>query len=345
MANLDLQLASDPSFPKNELEFHRRFSNERACREYLVNIRWPNGFVCPKCGSKKAYRVEHRDLWVCSACKYQCSLRSGTVFENSGKPLTLWFLAMFHVSNSKRGISALELQRRLGIGSYRTAWLWLHKIRECLRTTEPLQGVVEIDEKFLGARAGGMSSKKPGKRSIGRSSERKAIIAAAIEDRGVGAGRLRLRLVPDDRSWSLIPFVKETVKAGSTLKADRWNAYTPLHADDYVLDALLANTPAKISEHLPNVHRAFGLLEHWMLGTFHGSYSPKHLQAYLDEFSFRYNVPVGPRIFQKMAVRLVSRKTRRFADLVANVDGTPKHDSWWKGLRLELASLREATAG
>ena len=170
-------------YPKTMMEFENRFATEDACREYLFKLRWPNGFVCPRCEGERSWLTE-RGLLVCSVCGYHASLRAGTIFQGSRKPLKMWFQAIWWVTSQKTGASALGLQRVLGLGSYQTAWTWLHKLRRAMvgAGRDRLRGTVEADETYIGG-------DKPGKR--GRAAEGKSLaLVAAREDRR-RAGRIR----------------------------------------------------------------------------------------------------------------------------------------------------------
>ncbi len=177
-------------YPRDLLEFEIRFASEEACRDYLSALRWPEGFRCPGCGHERAWPV--RKVWFeCARCGRQTSVTSGTIFQDTRKPLRLWFRAIWHVTSQKNGVSALGLQRVLGLGSYQTAWTWMHKLRR-----ERLAGVVEVDETYWGAEKEGVS---------GRQTERKALIAVSAEERGRGLGRIRMQRVRNTSAASLMP--------------------------------------------------------------------------------------------------------------------------------------------
>ena len=269
-------------YPRTVVELEKRFGTERACRDYVYRLRWPNGFVCPRCGEDAAWWMS-RDLWLCQSCRHQTSVTAGTVFQDSHLPLTLWFRAMWHVVSQKNGISALGLQRALGLGSYKTAWTWLHKLRRAMVRPgrDRLSGRVEVDEALLGASEKGVS---------GRETQAKVKIAVAAEEDGPRVGRVRLRRVSDFSRTSLTAFVSDSVEPGSTVHTDGWQAYNGLRGMGYehevtVLDAV--DTPA--SELLPRVHHVISHLRRWLMGTLHGAASPEHLDDYLNEFTFRFN--------------------------------------------------------
>ena len=268
-------------YPKNQLEFAERFSTEEACRAYLFSLRWPNGFECPRCGSSDAWPTK-RSEYRCSECDYQVSVTSGTIFHGTRKPLQLWFQAMWNVTSQKYGANALGLQRVLGLGSYHTAWEWLHKLRRAMVRPgrEKLSGIVEVDETYVGGR-------KPGKR--GRGAEGKALVMVAVEDKGkLGFGRIRLGRVEDASGESLCRFVLDNVEAGSRVRTDGWNGYNSLVKKGYEHE-IQGETGEVGEEMLPLVHRIVSLMKRWLMGTYQGAVREQHLDYYLDEYTFRFN--------------------------------------------------------
>ena len=264
-------------------EFESRFGTEEACADYLYQVRWPDGFRCPRCGQEKAWPIKGRTLWQCTSCGYQASLIAGTAFQDSHKPLSVWFRAMWWVCVQKNGVSALGLQRVLGLGSYRTAWTWLHKLRRAMVRPhrDRLSGHVEVDETYVGGR-------QPGKR--GRGADGKVLVCIATERDGKGIGRIRMSTIPDLLPASLHAFVEASVEPGSTIYTDGWNGYRGLDRKGYIHEAtVISKTDATASEVMPRVHIAASLLKRWLLGTHHGGISNEHLEYYLDEFTFRFN--------------------------------------------------------
>jgi transposase-like protein len=266
-------------YPRTLMAMEQRFSSNAACREYLAGLRWPNGFGCPVCGGTSAGRLRC-GLWQCRGCGRQTSVLAGTIFQDTHLPLTVWFRAMWHMTSQKNGISALGLQRVLGLGSYRTAWTMLHKLRRAMVRPgrERLQGVVEIDETYWGAPEEGV---------IGRGAQTKTLIAVAVEVKGMGIGRIRLARVPDFSAESLHPFIAYAVEPGSTVRTDGLPSYQGLKG--YSHDRQIQkHLPA--GEHLlPHVHRVVALLKRWLLGTHQGAVAHEHLDDYLAEFTFRFN--------------------------------------------------------
>ncbi len=269
-------------YPRDQLEFESHFASEEACRDYLFALRWPEGFRCPRCGHERAWPV--RKVWFeCARCGRQTSVTAGTIFQDTRKPLRLWFRAMWTITTQKNGASALGLQRVLGLGSYQTAWPWMHKLRRAMVRPgrERLTGLVEVDETYWGAEEEGV---------IGRQTERKALIAVAAEERGTGLGRIRMQRVQNASAASLMPFVEESVEPGSVVVTDNWSGYDPLKKKDYQRRIIsINNRREQASQLLPRVHLAISLLKRWMLGTHQGAVSHEHLDYYLDEFVFRFN--------------------------------------------------------
>lgn len=211
-------------------------------------------------------------------------MTAGTIFEGTRKPLRMWFRAVWHVTSQKSGGSALGLQRVLGLGSYQTAWSWLHKLRRAMVRPgrEVLSGRVEVDETYVGGREEGVR---------GRHTEKKAIVVTAVEVLAPkGFGRIRLRRVPDVSGDSLVGFVRQAVQPGSVVMTDAWKGYNALPRHGYTRDITVlsdSGDPAHVA--LPGVHRVVSLLKRWLLGTHQGSVGNKHLDYYLDEFTFRFN--------------------------------------------------------
>lgn len=267
-------------YPRTILEFEKRFYTEEACREYLANLRWPNGFRCPRCNYDKAWHMERGVYW-CHRCDYQVSVIAGTIYQGSRKPLMLWFRAIWYVVNQKNGVSALGLQRVLGLSSYRTAWTWLHKLRCAMVRPgrDKLSGLVEVDETYIGG-------KKPGKR--GRGAEGKSLVAVAVEDKGKHFGRIRLCRIADASAGSLIPAVQESIEPGSIVRTDGWKGYVQLPSKGYQHTVVRHSTDVG-DNLLPLASQVTGLLKKWLQGTHQGSVQPSHLDYYLDEFTFRFN--------------------------------------------------------
>jgi transposase-like protein/Zn ribbon nucleic-acid-binding protein len=290
------------NYPRNLAEFEARFSSEEACREYLVRLRWPAGFRCPRCGEGKTWPVRGV-LLQCAACGYQSSVTAGTIFQDTRKPLTLWFRAMWAVTSQKNGASAKGLQRVLGLGSYDTAWTWLHKLRRAMVRPgrDRLSGVVEVDETYWGSEEESVR---------GRQSGNKVLIVIAAQEDGKGIGRIRMRRIPDASAGSLMPFIEEAVEPGSIVHTDGWLGYDPAERTGYRHRiTILKGQSESASGLLPRVHLAASLLKRWLLGTHQGAVSEEHLDYYLDEFTFRFNRRKSRsrgKLFQRLAEQAVA---------------------------------------
>jgi len=268
-------------YPQTLADFEQWFATEDACREFLFKLRWPEGFVCPRCQGRKGWSTT-RDLLVCPACGYQASLTAGTLFQDTRKPLMVWFRAMWWVTSQKNGASALGLQRVLGLGSYHTAWTWLHKMRRAMVRPgrDRLSGIVEVDETYLGAIEQGVR---------GRGLGSKALIVVAAEEHGRGIGRIRMRRILDASAASLQPFIVDSVEAGSTVHSDGWKGYLGLEQKGFGHQVTVGRALASPEDLLPRIHLVISHLKRWLLGTHQGAVSNEHLDYYLDEFTFRFN--------------------------------------------------------
>ena len=275
--------------------FLERFGTDEKCRDYLFRARWPDGFRCAGCGHDRAWAHKARLIDECAACGKQHSLLAGTIFEQTKTGLARWFLAIYLVTASKGGISAMELKRQMGFGSYQTAWTWLHKIRKAMVAPgrQPLAARVEADETYVGGA-------RPGRG--GRGAAGKTRVAGAVESgrgqaRGRRLGRLRLAVVPDVSARSLEGFLATAVAPPATVATDGWSGYAGLAAAGYDHQPLTRSaTWGDAALRLPAIHLVFGLAKRWLLGTHHGAVSSKHLPAYLDEFVFPCNRRTARRI-------------------------------------------------
>ena len=260
------------------MEFEKRFNSEQECRKYLIQLRWPNGYICPNCSHNKAWETS-RGLYHCIKCDYESSITAGTIFQDTRKPLQLWFKAMWHVTNQKHGISALGLQRALGIGSYHTAWEWMYRLRHAMVRPgrDRISGIVEVDETYIGG-------KRTGKR--GRGAEGKLLVIIVVQIVGNRIGRIRLKRIPDASGDSLNHAIKESTEPGSTIITDGWEGYSKLEIFGYTHK--IAKKEGFLGENLlPKCNIVAALLKRWLLGIHQGR--AQHLDYYLDEFTFRFN--------------------------------------------------------
>ena len=270
-------------YPRTLLELERMFSSDEACREYLRSLRWPDGFVCPSCGNREAWAMTS-GLWLCRGCRRQVSVTAGTIFHRARLPLTLWFRAIWYVTSQKNGASALNVQRILGLGSYRTAWTWLHKLRRAMVRPgrDRLGGRVEVDEAFIGGKESGRE---------GRGAEKKALVVIAAEEKGRGTGRIRMCRIPNASKQFLHAFIQQAIEPGSTVHTDGWASYGSLNTKGYEHEATpLKGRPKDTAvTAMPRVHRVASLLKRWLLGTHQAAVRKEYLDYYLDEFTFRFN--------------------------------------------------------
>jgi transposase-like protein len=316
-------------YPRNWNEFLDWFASEEACLAYLERLRWAGGFVCPRCGNiAEAYRASRTRL-MCRACQHQSTVTAGTIFEKTRTPLRVWLAAAWYLTNQKQGVSALGLQRVLGLGSYETAWTMLHRFRRAMvrPDRERLNGQVEVDETYLA-----LTDRQEPLSAVGRkSSTAKVLVVIAVEMlQPKGFGRIRLRRIDADSAPYVIPFVQEVVQPGAQVRTDGSAAYRSLKdlGYDHQRTVMLGSQlPAHVS--MAGVHRVASLVKRWMLGTHHGSVQPEHLDAYLDEFVFRFNRRTsGSRgmLFYRLLQQAVVTPPVTYEDVVRKAAKTTQSD-------------------
>lgn len=267
-------------------EFEAAFPDEDACWRYLVGVRWPDGFACPRCGNREASFLKRRRLFECKQCRYQCSATAGTLMHRSKLPLRTWFWGVFFYATTKKSLSACELQRKLGLGSYEAAWLLHRKLQEALRGAAGwLRGLVEVDEVYVGTVSPGKGGRGTGK----------APVAVAVEERGRHAGRMAAEVMPSVSGDALQGFVERHVDPGSAwrpgaiVKTDGWAGYLGLEGLGYQHAGEVEGTRERAVLVLPRVHIIAGNLKRVLNGTHAGRVSNKHMSGYVGEFEFRYN--------------------------------------------------------
>lgn len=298
-------------YPNNQIEFEKMFATDYDCLQYIIELRWPEGFSCPNCG-EKGYWLASKNRIICSKCKHQTTALAGTIFDQTNKPITLWFRAIWWMIAQKNGVSAAGLQRILGLGSYRTAWTWLHKLR--ILTVKPgrevLSGKVEIDETLVGGKA-------KGKR--GRGAENKNIVLIAVEILEKGTGRIRLGIVPEASARYLLKWIRNNVQKDSVVITDGWQGYKRLEQNGYKHEVDMATVKNSDEEILPNAHRVAALLKRWLIGTHQNYTSGDRLSSYLDEFVFRYNRRKSKSrglLFKRVMEQAVSHNPVKYADIM-----------------------------
>lgn len=304
-------------YPMSISELESQFNTEEACQQYLISLRWPDGYICPRCGNKKGWEVRTL-IFECSECHCQTSVTAGTIFHGTRKPLTMWFRAIWWITAQKNGSSALGLQRILGLKSYQTSWTWLHKLRHAMIRPgrEKLTGDVEVDEAYIGAEESGKT---------GRGATKKSLVAVAVEVNNKKMRRVRIRRINDASSSSLHEFILESVERGSCIHTDGWIGYNGLEALGYTQKITKAKDiePEKL---LPRVHIVISLLKRWILGTLQGSISKKHIDFYLDEFTFRFNRRTSAhrgKLFYRLLQNAMQIETITYNELVGKNASKP----------------------
>jgi len=300
-------------YPMTFSEFIKQFPDEKHCRDYLYKLRFPQGFVCPKCENSDYWEIGEQ-LYECRKCGRQTSVIAGTIFQDTRKPLLDWFVAIWWVTTQKNGASAEGLQQVLGLKSYQTAWTWLHKIRSAMVNPNraKLSGTVEVDEAYIGGES-------TGKR--GRGAENKVIIAVACEVDGKKLGRGRMSVITDVSADSLHGFITENIESGSHIITDDWSGLSGIEAKGYSRTIHVQKYMEDEDKMLPHIHTIVSLLKRWLLGTHQGKVSPKHLQAYLDEYIFRFNRRKSAKrglLFYRLLESAMQTKTTTYKVLTKN---------------------------
>jgi len=309
-------------YPRTLAELEERFSSEEECRKYLFELRWTEGFRCPVCGGEKAWPVR-RMLYQCASCNRQVSVIAGTIFEGTRKPLVIWFRAIWWIVSQKNGASALGLKRVLGLGSYETAWTWLHKVRRAMVRPgrERLTGRIQVDETFLGGLEEGVR---------GRQTFKKALIGVAAEENGKAIGRIRMFRIADASAMSLRSFIIQAIEPGSTVITDGWEGYNGVEAHGYAHEVRVASgSGGSKNTLLPLVHRVVSLLKRWILGTHQGAVSPEHIDYYLDEFTFRFNRRTSQhrgKLFYRLLQNAMAVDPTTYGQIIKHVRGPKKRE-------------------
>ena len=311
-----------PPFPNTLRQFQADFASEEACQQYLAACRWPDGFICPRCGHRRAYELVNQRRQQCAGCRHQVSVTAGTVLHQTKLPLTQWFWAAYLMTTDKRGVSALLVQRQLGLSCYETAWMMLHKLRRAMVNAirEPLHGEVEVDETWIGGEQAGLRGSRQLK---GR---RAALVLVAVERRGNATGRVRMRVIPDFQAKTIIPFLTQNVSPGSTIYTDGLKSFEGLQEAGFKHIAraqpLRSELRKGAKSAVPLADRAIGNLQQWLIGTYHGV-SRAQLQVYLDEFVFRHNRRQQPAAaFQTLLGLGTGRKSTEYQRIRAAKDLT-----------------------
>lgn len=283
------------------IEFQKHFGTEEQCREYLFEKRWPQGFVCPKCGCKRHCRLKDGTA-QCAECRHQTSVTAGTIMHRTHVPLTKWFLAMYFVSQDKRGISAVQLKSTIGV-TYKTAWYLLARIREAMGQRDDnysLNGIVEFDDAFFGGPTVG--------KKRGRGTEKAKVFVALSLDEKENPQFLKMKVTKDIRQSSVRRFAQNNISTGSVVRSDGYRSYAPA-LTDYRHEPKPYNPESGL---LHWIHIAISNAKAFILGTYHGLPGRK-LSAYLNEYCFRFSRrKFGGHLFDRLAIALAASK---FADL------------------------------
>jgi len=295
-------------------EFEQRFATEGACRAYLARLRWPAGFRCPQCTTNESWTTT-RSLLMCRQCGYQASVTAGTIFHRTRIPLQDWFRALWWMTDHKNRLSASGLQRLLGLGSYRTAWLWLQKLQRAMMRSglDQLEGRVEVDETYIEGVENQTGSPHLGNKAL-------VAIAAQIDRKGIG--RIRLRRIPTASASPLISFVKHAVESGSVVITDGWEAYAGLRQEGFKhRPRVISAAERTASALLPRVQKVASLLKRWLLRTHQGTLSGEQLDSYLDEFTFLFNRRTSKyrgKLFHRLVAQVIAVEPFPFSRLATN---------------------------
>jgi len=287
----------------NLVELVDRFGDEDACRAYLEELRWPNGVACPRCGCESVSRVEKRHKYDCNSCRYQFSVTAGTLFHDSHLPLRKWFMATYLVCESKKGISANQLKRTLGV-SYKTAWYLCHRIRDAMGDDpQPLlNGIVEVDETWIGGK----------RRHVGRGyTENKSVVVGAVQR----DGEVRLKVIPAKDRAAIEDFLTAYTTRDAMIFTDDYGVYDYLPPDKHREVNHSADEWVNGNVHTNTVEGVWSLFKRSLVGSYH-KVSVKHLPAYLDEMEFRFNGRDNPFLFRDTLLRMIEGETLPYEELV-----------------------------
>ncbi len=292
----------------NLVSLIERFRCEDKCRKYLEELRWPDGPVCPRCDSKSVSAVHARHRYDCNVCRYQFSVTAGTVLHDTKLPTWKWFLTAYMMIESKKGVSANQIKRTVGV-SYKTAWYLCHRIRSAMggACNEPIGGIVEADETLVGGKVSGKGRGYTGN---------KAVVAGAVSR----DGQIRLKVIPDRTRKALHDFLDKAIDRGEAeaLHTDEWEAYKGFAGGDFDHKTINHSLEEWVRDgvHTNSVEGVWSLLKRAIIGAYH-KISHKHLDAYLDELEWRYSNRKNPHLFRDTIRRLLLAETLEFKELIA----------------------------
>lgn len=285
------------------------YDTDEECRAALEELRWPKGVACLRCGSESISRIKTRKQYDCNACRYRFSVTTGTLFNDSHLALSKWFMAVFLMCEAKKGISANQMKRTLGV-AHKTGWYLCHRIREAMTdaSPKPLSGTVEVDETYLGGKRKGHG------RGRGNYLANKTMILGALQR----AGDIRMGTGPKNTRKVLHGFIRETAPNPTRIMTDGYQAYRGISDADTTHETVnhMAGEYVRGDVHTNSIEGAFGLFKRAIVGSFH-QISTKHLDRYLDEFEFRYNNRKNPHLFRDTLSRLVTAKALPYEKLTA----------------------------
>ena len=298
-----------PAIAMNIVTLMEQFDTDSECRAILENLRWPNGVRCPRCESEKVYRASPRKQFDCAGCGYQFSVLSGTIFHDTHLPLPKWFIAVYLMTESKKGISANQMKRTLGV-SYKTAWYLCHRIRAAMKDGNPLplNGIVEVDETYVGGKARGK-----GRGYVGN----KSMVLGAIQ-RG---GPVRLVVEKRNDRKTLHAFIKSvTDDSVEAIYTDDWPAYNGIADENTRHETVNHNQEEWVrgDVHTNGAEGVWSLFKRSVVGSYH-HLSADHLPAYLDEMAFRFNNRQNPYLFRDTLMKLVQAQNLPYSDLIQSV--------------------------
>jgi len=297
----------------NLVQLIQDFTNDDECLQYLEELRWPDGVKCPRCSSDSISRITTRGQLDCNSCRYRFSVTSGTIFHDTHLPLSKWFLTVYMMIESKKGMSAKQIERSMGIGSYRTAWFLCHRIRGAMRDAYPfpLRGIVEVDETYVGGKTKGMGRGYRGN---------KTAVVGAVQ-RG---GKIALQVIRGPDRETLHGFIHENVADDTeAIYTDDWPAYRGIEDADTRHETVNHSMKQWVhgKVHTNTVEGVWSLLKRSVIGTYH-KLSMKHLNAYLDELEWRYNNRDNPFLFRDTLRQLLSSPNLQYRELVEGTKAT-----------------------
>ena len=289
----------------NLMKLTDMFHSDERCRDYLEFLRWPNGLACLRCGSMKISRSYKRNQLICDSCAYNFSVTANTIFHDTHLALRKWFMAAYLIIESKKGISANQMKRTLGV-SYKTAWYLCHRIRAAMTEVnpKPLSGTVEVDETWVGGEQRGVGSGNRGTKSV---------VVGAIERKG----EVRLKVTKDRTRKTLHAFIREYVgPATERIITDEWYPYRGVGDRDTIHETINHSLKQWVRGdiHTNSVENVWSLLKRSIIGSFH-HVSEKHLDAYLDELEWRFNNRENPWLFRDTLLKLIASQNLPYQHL------------------------------